>query len=300
MPLFDRGVASHVQVQMLDFSSHAEGINPCGIYGFVDKAQVWLKQPLSHARLKLLKRQCGPGGLHKKSEKAWFDCTLMQRLQLNQPSLEALQSLCSIDGLLLNYVEISLDWVFDHEGARNGAYDFMCQYHVKKYHRGQGIRWEGGGVTRYTGPRKAPNVLAVYRDRPSKVTGEVNCVHFDWRIKGAVALRRAGITSLTDLVELNHRQFWNGRLLLRALSLRDLGRMYHVHVAGKGRRRGAWVVFSGRKGFPYHADLRAGAAILRALNSTQAVLDCYIGKFNVNRCLRNVSGEHLLPRDISL
>jgi hypothetical protein len=138
----------------------------------------------------------------------------------------------------------------------------------------QGLRFVGG-VTRYTGPRKAPNVLAIYRDRPSKVTGEIYCVHFDWRIKGVPALRRAGIISVTDLLTLDHRQFWRERLLLRDFNLRDLGRMYHVHVAGKGRRRRQWVVFSGRKEFPYQVDLRAGATIVRALNSTQAVLDLY-------------------------
>jgi hypothetical protein len=285
---------------MSDFRFLAEGIKPCGIYAFVDKAQMWLKQPLSGAKLDRLKKQCGPGGLHKKNDRARFDYTFTQRLQLNQPTLEALQFLSAIDSVLLNYVELSLDWVFDHVDARNDAYDFVCRYHVKQNHRDQGIRFVSGGVTRYTGPRKAPNVLGTYWDRPSKVTGEVNCVHSDWRIKGAAALRRAGITSVTELLELNHRQFWSERLLMRDLDLRKLGRNYHVHVAGKGSRRGAWVISYGQGRFFYHADLRAGAEILRALNTTQAVLDCYTKKFNVNRCLRNISVDHLLPQDISL
>ena len=222
----------------------------------------------------------------------------MQRLQLKQPSREALQSLSTLDGAVLNSIELSLDWVFDDASSRNDAYDFVCRYHVKKYHRDQGIRFVGG-VTRYSGPRKSPNVLAIYRDRASKVTGEVYCVHFDWRIKGAPALRRAGIASVADLIKLNHRRFWQERLLMRDLSLRDLGRMYHVHVVGKGRRRGPWVVFSGRKEFPYQVDLRAGATIVRALNSTQAVLDLYRRQFNVNHCLKAIDVSHLLPQDIS-
>jgi hypothetical protein len=278
----------------------AERIKPCGTYAFVDKAQVWLKQPLSGAKLDWLKKLCGPGGLHKKNERARFDYTFTQRLQLNQPTLEALQFLGAIDNVLLNYVELSLDWTFDREAERNCAYDFLGRFHVKKHHRDHGIRWfGGGGVTRYTGPRKSPNVLAVYRDRPSKVTGEAFCVHLDWRIKGAVAMRRAGITSVTELLELNHRQFWHERLLMRELDLRKLGRNYHVHVAGKGSRRGAWVISYGRGRFFYQADLRAGATILRALNTTQAVLDCYTKRFNVNRCLRNISVDHLLPPSFS-
>jgi hypothetical protein len=284
---------------MLNLTTLAEGINPSGIFTFVDVAQVWLKQPLSHARRTWVESQCGPGGMHVKDGLAWFDRSLTQRLQLKQPTREVLQSLGTLDGTVLNYAELSVDWIFDQEEDRDEAYEFLCGYHFKKCHRNQGIRFVGNGLTRYTGPRKAPNVLVIYRDRPSKVTGDLFSVHCDWRMKGTAALHRAGIASVTDLITLDYREFWRERLLLRAIDPRDLGRMYRIYVEGKGRRRGPWIIFSGQREFAYQVDLRAGATIIRALGSTQAVLD-YYRKLDLNRCLREIDVRHLLPRDISL
>ncbi|MFY9839267.1 MAG: hypothetical protein WAK55_22880 [Xanthobacteraceae bacterium] len=272
---------------------------PVGIYVFVDKTQVWLARRLSIEQLKWLKVECesGGGSLHVKNNTAWFNPQLKQRLQLNQPTDAALQFLEMLDGLHLNYVELSLDWTFVREDERNEAYDFLCRYHVKNYHRDQGIRWVGErGETRYTGPRGAANVLAIYRDRPSKMTGEVNCLHLDWRMRGPVALCRAGITSIQQLRKIDHRAFWQKRLVMARLIAKKLGRQYHVHVARKGPRRKPWVIFIGSRRFPYHVDERMGATIIRSLGSTQAVLDAYRSYFNVRSCLQRMSVEHLLPK----
>jgi hypothetical protein len=254
-------------------------------------------------QLKWLKTQCGRDGrgLHVKNETAWFDSTLKQRLQLNQPKDAVLQFLQTLDGVLLNYIELSLDWTFGGENERNEAYVLLCRYDVKNHHRDQGIRWVGEcGETRYTGPRGAANLLAIYRDRPCKVTGEVYCVHLDWRITGAVALQRAGINSLQQLRNIDYHAFWQKRLVMARLNAEKFGRQYHVQIARKGPRRTSWVIFIGSRNFPYHVDARMGATIIRSLGSTQAVLDAYRRRFNVRCCLQRMSVEHLLPKRVAL
>ena len=63
----------------------------------------------------------------------------------------------------------------------------------------------------YEGKRGAPNLIAMYADKCSKVTGEVHCVHLDWRISRSYAIRRAGISNVRDLVHFDHRKFWSER-----------------------------------------------------------------------------------------
>jgi hypothetical protein len=265
------------------------------VYSYVDKLTIWLKQPLAKRQLAWLRGQCGTGGLHTLDQRARFDRSYVQRLQLNQPTHEAIQSLISLADSHLTYVEVALDWTFDDEEVRDAAFAFVVRHHVKRWHRDQGIRFVKG-VTRYTGPRSARTVLASYADRHCKISGELYCVHLEWRMRGVETLRRAGITCVADLLKLDHRRFWQDRLLMRDLHLRDLGRMYNIHVAGKGYRRGPWITFSGQnKQFAYDKDLRAGSLIVRALGSTQAVIDQYRKWFNVNQCLCDIDVRHLLP-----
>jgi hypothetical protein len=280
---------------MRTLSRLAARINPPSIYAFVDRVQLWLPRPLPRNQMSWLARKSG-GPIHVEDRPMRFNPYLTQRLQIYQPSWHALQSLATLDCVLLNYVEISLDWIFHHEVDRNEAYWFACWHHIKQRHREQLVKIIGpSGTSRYSGPRRAPNVLAVYCDRPSKITGEL-CCHFDWRIKGVNALRRAGIASLGDLLNLNCRQFWRDRLLMKEADLRELGRMYHTHIAAKGRRRAPWIAFIGRHEFPYDVDLRAGATIMRALGSTQAVIDQYRKRMPVSRCLNEINIDHLLPQ----
>ena len=129
-----------------------------------------------------------------------------QRVQLYQPSNEVLEWLAHRNDARLTYFEPSLDLIFKNEEDCEDAYRFICRHHVKLYHRTQEVAFAGeGGCTRYSGPRKAPNVVVVYCDKPSKVTGEYNCVHFDWRIKGFDALCRSGIKSVGDWLKIDMR-----------------------------------------------------------------------------------------------
>jgi hypothetical protein len=53
---------------------------------------------------------------------------------------------------------------------------------------------------------------------------------------GLNAVRRAGIESGRDLLQFDHRQFWQERLLLFAVDKKRLGRMISNHLEGRKRR----------------------------------------------------------------
>jgi hypothetical protein len=137
-----------------------------------------------------------------------------------------LQWLAALKHSLMNYVEVSLDWIFNSEEKRDDAQEFIRRYHVKRWHgKQQALLYKG---TRYTAKRRAANKLVNYAEQGSRISGELFCEHVEWRLIGARALRRAGIGSLNELLKLDHRQFWTERLLMRTVNLDRLGRMYCI------------------------------------------------------------------------
>jgi hypothetical protein len=51
--------------------------------------------------------------------------------------------------------------------------------------------------------RRSNRDLALYADKPSKVTGEINCVHLELRFLNTRSCKKAGISSAKDLIDLN-------------------------------------------------------------------------------------------------
>ena len=66
----------------------------------------------------------------------------------------------------LTYFELSLDLIFKDEELED-AYRFICEHHVKLYHRTQKVAFAGKRAAPDTRPAKAPNVVVVYCDKPS-------------------------------------------------------------------------------------------------------------------------------------
>jgi hypothetical protein len=265
-------------------SKRVADINPNSIDAYPDCVRLWLPKPLLASDLDWLDAQCGDDMYAKTYPKRWQRESYQQFLSLPQPTPAALQFLSEYSDGLLNYAEIALDWTFDDAELNAHAADTANNYIVKRWHRdSQGIRFVAG-VTRYTGPRTATTNLVSYNDEPSRITGEIYCTHTEFRLRGVLALRRAGIHAVKDLLNLDYREFWRPRLILRAVDPIKLGRMYRVHIEGKDRRRGA-----------YEDDGRVGGRIVHMLGSTQAVIDNYRNRFNVSRCLVDLDVEHLLP-----
>ncbi len=285
-------------------------ILPVGIYPYVDKVTVWLKRPLIQTETAWIAARCrGKVEIKRNGEWIWIsgrstrvwhpNRAFQQRVQLYQPSDEVLEWLADRNDVRLTYFEPSLDLIFKNEEDWEDAYRFICKHHVKLYHRTQKVAFVGErGCTRYSGPRKAPNVMVVYCDRPSKVTGEYNCVHFDWRIKGFDALCRAGIKSIRHWLNMDKRKFWSERILLQQFNLNRLGEVHRSWYYPKKRLRPR-TTDTGH--LPYDVDRRTGSIIVRKFGSTQAVLD-YASrkKFDARKCLVPIDIDDWLPRNEAL
>jgi hypothetical protein len=270
----------------------AARIKPSARYAYLDNVTVWLKEPLSRREIRELAEHCGPGGLHVQTGTLLFNPHLRQRLQLRQPSSLALQSLTE-HKVHLNRVEIALDWVMNSEEECKGAWDFLARYHVKSHHYDQGIQMvgENGVYTRYSGPRTARNVFALYADRACKLTGELNTVHLEWRIRSPDALKRAGIKGVRDLLHLDPFLFWQRRLICKDWGRGTLGHLYRRFYDGVKKRH--QMIERGK--FQYDVDRHQGCAIVHHMRSTQQIIDVYQRKFECRRYLTDINVEHLLP-----
>jgi hypothetical protein len=276
-------------------SSLNNGVGPLKVpqphctYYYVDKVTIWLKCPLTEAEYKVLRKQCnghldrrwnGEFVQNKKSKYRIFfpDGTFVERLQLNQPERSALEWLNGRGGIHLSYLELSADWIFRTGSECDSAYEFACLYLIKKYRGRQHVRFYN--KTRYTGARTVPNNCVIYNDKESKLTGEINTVHFDWRVRGAAALRRIGVFSVASILALDQAEFWKRRMIFTDMDIVHLGRLSNNKWLGSKRRRATAL------------DRRVGQILTRAYGSTelgmsvQEIVDRLRGSLNVASSLR--------------
>jgi hypothetical protein len=142
--------------------------------------------------------------------------------------------------------------------------------------------------TRYDAWR-APNKICFYRDKPCRLTGEIHCLHLEWHLNGLRAVRRAGIESGQDLVDFDHRSFWDPRLLLFDVDIERLGRLVRNQSTGKKSRA---------SGSNYFTDRRTGHTLMKSVDGIQELIDLYGSQLRVHRVLRRISNEALLPHPV--
>lgn len=97
-------------------------LTPCAAYPYFDKIQVWLPVPLDQRTLDELKAQYGLGGLYQETGPARFDPAFRQRLELRQPSVDALTWAAGRNDILLNRAEIAVDYIFSKEAQQKAAF----------------------------------------------------------------------------------------------------------------------------------------------------------------------------------
>lgn len=270
-----------------------------GKYPYLDAVQVWLRRPLRFRKLLSLRRLCG--SLNARTRPMQFHPEFRQRLRLRQPSEEAvryLHKLMSGDDVI-NYVELALDLIVDDIDDAHALQEFFERHWVKK--------WPGKrrcnrceGTAYWSEHRWVRNAPVLYCDRPSKVTGEVHCVHLEWRTSSADAVRKLGIKRLADLGKLDHTAFWRKRIQLEAIDLGKLGR-----AARKTRRSTPWIV-EWIPGIPFDMDRRIGyrhaqaaqniakgGQPVRPFGSVQEIKASCL--FDIRRAISKMPAEKWLP-----
>jgi hypothetical protein len=151
---------------------------------------------------------------------------------------------------------------------------------------------EGAIGTRYDAGRWAKNLLVCYGENHSRVTGELNCLHLEWRLNGVKAVRGIGINAGSDLLEFDHREFWQKRLLLFTADKERLGRLINNHRDGRRSRKSTTEI---RKNYRFNKDQRMGDIHVRARETVQELIDDLGPSYRIHRALIPISNEVLLP-----
>ena len=290
---------------MATIPPHATLIKPSAIYAYFDKIQFWLQEPIDRRKVAQLRKQCGRGGVFVQNGPARFNARYRQRVEFRQPTDQALRWLAQREDALINRAEIALDSVFDYRADRDEAWEFLHRHLVRRWHgtkqeirvyrtepQAPSLDDDGTSGTRYDAGRSAPNLTALYRQECSRITGELNCLHLEWRLNGLKTVRGVGIQSGHDLPEFDHRQFWQKRLLLFAADKERLGRLINNQLKGR-KSRISKTETRGR--YRINIDQRMGDVHVRARETVQELIDDLGPSYRIHRALIPISNEVLLP-----
>ena len=197
---------------------------PIAVHAYLDTVQMWLEKKPSNANLKAIKTMCG--SCHVDQRPAYWNKTLRCRLMLHQPDPDAIRLLSRIVmgariPFLLNRVDIALDLIASDYAALERLDDFFDRHLVKWHGSHRVTRCK---TTRYTTMKSwQVQQLITYPTRRSKITGEP-CLHLEWRAKGKAPVQRLGIRDPGQLIEFDHRAFWQKRFCLEEVDFTMLGK----------------------------------------------------------------------------
>jgi hypothetical protein len=256
-----------------------------GRYYYTDKMHFWLHEPLTRAEKRELSGLCGGRLKIPRPEKTLMGGWL-KSYHIQQPTNAALKWLSRYgrDKLMINQVELAFDFILRTQEEADRLRDYLGKHLLQPWHgrqrtsRVHGTYYNsGGGWVR--------NSYAIYDSLPSKVTGEVNCCHLEWRTNTADAVRKLGIGEAKDLIDFDHDGFWQKKAKLYDAPTERLGRYWLNRQTGSYRQHG-WKQ-KRPPGITTNMDLRVGhllkTAILRGndfspvrpLGAVQDLVDAY-------------------------
>jgi hypothetical protein len=267
------------------------------VHRYIDVVWVWTRSQPSAHHLAAFNCRCRIRQPHPRHPYPRW------RIEFYQPDAADLAAIGSHPSWYVCFVELALDWIIHDAAARTEAAAFFHRHHV--HLRSGDVRIKGH--SRYTRGRKSRVNVAMYADRPSKVTGEP-CVHIECRIRGRAALLDHDIDSAADLRNYDHRSLWQELLTFFDLDVRTFGRRVMNRQTNDGRvrttvlrRRTPLIRRYGQ--LTIDIDRRAGWRHLRISGSMQQLIaDLRHTVFSVQRqhLIRIPTPEALLPQAITL
>lgn len=257
------------------------------VYGF-DRVTLWLDRPelpISRRRLRL---HCA--GLRVAACQPPYQARWKLKVELLQPTHRCLKLLARSIGwdvaVLVNYLEVAADVPANDDSEAVSRRDAVLASAQMRYQHDRAMRclttWYYGRRNR--GTARCPNVLAIYADKPSKLNCVVRplkearpCLHIEWRASGSATLESMGVVSLDDLVQFDHRAFWDKHLRMYLLPKPTaLGRLLaelcgaDVNVSGTALRKRArrWMMqFTLDEKFVMHNALSGTRQMARHLTA---------------------------------
>lgn len=254
-------------------------------YAYVDVIHVWFQETLNARQVAWFRGQCGSS--HSQDRAPWWDRSYNQEFRLRQPSKEALEFLARRNDVLLTYAELALDIIMDDEQGCGHLLDIFEKHYLQRWHGKRETKFFAGVGGRTAKGRSRGTTISWYADRPSKITGEVNCFHIEAQVQGSGALRRIGINHPRDLLSFDHAALWR-RQLHNCFFQLDVGRLYRTwNNQHRGtRRRKPDVDKNGR-----NRDRAKGAVLFRAFGSLQALVDAVGRGPYLCKCARTTHPE---------
>jgi hypothetical protein len=264
---------------------------------YFDTVKIYVDRPIDPVEKIWLEERCGSigeTGPLRYQPNRWPD-----GIVLRQPTDTALAYFeDGFNNYVLSRVDVSLDLMTRSYGDAEDLHAFIERRLVQPWHRGiePVVKYEGTVYYKRAGGR---NNLVQYSDEPSKVTGQP-CVHVEWRMELADAIRRSGLTGTSDLIQLDKKAFFAKRLKLLDLptydELRKIGRV--LHGVGRSRPRLLMPLRRGVKidRYPMSATvwLRASQQLGRVHGwAVQDVLDAYGPKWA--RYFRRLPTDWMFP-----
>ena len=252
-----QGQAALKGIALISGDGKPERSNVIAVYVYVDVVGVWHKQPLTTQQLCWLSAESKP--LIKPPflvhRRARFDPSYVMYTRLHQPSKACLEWLAKRDGVKLTYAELARDHIHDDEDQVYATGKLFNASLVQRRHGNKRNMIFIDVANGNTGTRKPGITFCWYTTKPCKITGEVNCFHFEARLCGSRMLRRHGIHHPRDLLTFDHDEFWQEmwgkRLTLVTLDRGRFGRWYDNRRNGTRRRTST------------HEDYRRGCLLHR-------------------------------------
>lgn len=186
-----------------------------GIHCGVDRLKFWLDQDIRTKDL-----QADGDSTRAESISARMPMNPLWRTQVDVTAptlgwLRHFQHIAASAQIHVTYVELAVDILFESQ-ALSAAMQTAIIGHVKFMHRRDAVSEYMGTYycgTRTQAGKRSPHVVAVYADRPSKMAGAHGlaqggtCAHLEHRLSGSGPIAAAGIRTLADLIQFDHRAY---------------------------------------------------------------------------------------------
>jgi hypothetical protein len=267
-------------------------LHPVATYSFLDREHFRHPNRFTPAHVVALRALCPKGKVNPARLPPDYRRFDWRRIHGTRPTTAALDYLEALGGVVPIYRERSLDLIFASSRECWDAERFINRHSLKKYRR-RPHRYERSGRARYTDKRKAPNNLVIYSQPYSRVTGELYCLHLDWRTRGRRALAANGGDTILDHRTFDPRHFWRQRLLLREIDdYATLGRWWMRWARRVNRRR------DGAEWTGEYSNAEIGKRLFALCHDVQGLVDRLRPMIpQIHKVLIPLDCTHLLPQN---
>ncbi|MCB1393257.1 hypothetical protein [Nitrobacter sp.] len=247
---------------------------PVRIDHYFDRVRVWSRQLISKSWIKRLERTGSK--VVATQESAFFNPHYKHKLEIYQVRGPALRILAELpEDAILNYVEVAFDIICPDELALERLVEIFLSGFLQPHHREKqthvyaaanpplGLSLSGYTTRRCPekGRRRRGFWFQWYIDKPSRITGEPNCFHFEGKHEGSDAVKRLDIHHPRDLEKFSFDTYFKKYVgTLYEIDFERLG-LFDSNKRTGGKRKKPYI-----DQYDFNQDLRRGHLIYRVLS----------------------------------